>query len=405
MEATIQQAKIPAHVPPELVKHTKLFDRVTIYENPFETFIPQIHEQPRVFYTHNVFSGPTPGWVLRRGEDLRTVFSDTENFYKKGNTRFSKIIGESWDVIPTELDPPEHSGFRRALNPIFSPKNMAALEGRVRQRARFFIDKFKNQGGCEFISDFAIPFPVTIFLDLLGLPQSEMPQLLVWENQLLHGNDQEARISGVKAVKAYLLDVIEQRKKTPGDDLISQALKLEVDGRKWTPEEVFGHCFNLYIGGLDTVSANTGLHFHHLATHGQDQADLRADPTKAADAVEELLRAYAAVSINRICRNPFTLGEVTFMPGDYISLSTPFAGRDPDDFEAPNEIRLDRKPTHLALGYSLHRCLGQHLARRELWVAIQEFLTAIPAFRLQPGFTVPFYVGNVMHAEKLPLVW
>jgi cytochrome P450 len=405
MTQTVSMVNIPGHVPAEAVRDCRLFDRKTVYENPYETIIPAIHDGPSVFYTHQPFPGPVPGWVVRRNADLRAIYNDTENFYKQGNTRFAEMIGESWDAIPTELDPPRHTGFRNALNPIFSPRNMAALDGRVRERARHFIDKFRNDGGCNFVEQFAIPFPVTIFLDLLGLPQEEMAQYLVWEGHILHGTDQETRITSVRAVKTCLLEAIEQRRKNPTDDLISNALTLEVDGRKWTSEEVFGHCFNLYIGGLDTVTSNIGLHFHHLATHPEDQADLRAHPDKTIVAIEELLRAYAAVSTARICRNPYTLGGYTFMPGDYISMSTPLAGRDPEEYESPNEIRLDRKPTHVTLGYGIHRCLGQHLARRELQIAMQEFLSEIPTFGLKPGFKVPFYVGNIVHAEELQLVW
>lgn len=405
MDTQLDSFKLPAHVAPEHFGEFRLFDRKTVYENPYETIIPQIHEGPAVMYLRNASPGPTPGWLVRRAEDLRAIYADTEHFHKQGNTRFAQMIGESWDIIPTELDPPRHHGFRSALNPVFSPRNMAKLDGTVRERARFFISKFKDQGGCDFVKDFAVPFPVTIFLDLIGLPQSDMEQFLTWAGQLLHGENMQVRANSVRAVKALLMAEIEDREKNPREDLISNALTLEVDGRKWTKEEVFGHCFNLYLGGLDTVTSNIGLHFHHLATHPEQQEELRAKPERVVLAIEELLRAYAAVTTNRICSKPYKIGGVTMMPGDYVAMSTPVAGRDPEDFESPNEIRFDRKPAHLTLGYSLHRCLGQHLARRELQIAMQEFLATVPSFKIQDGFKVPFYIGNIIHVEKLPLVW
>ncbi|MBB4632000.1 cytochrome P450 [Sphingosinicella soli] len=282
---------------------------------------------------------------------------------------------------------------------------MAALDQRIRQRARLYIDKFKDRDGCEFVAEFAIPFPVTIFLDLLDFPQEEVGQFLTWEGQLLHGDDRDARTSAIRAVKAYLLDAISRRRKQPGDDLISKAMTLEVEGRKWTDTEILGHCFNLYIGGHYTITSNMGLHFRHLATTPSDQAILRANPKAIVVGIEELLRAYPAVSTTRLCTKPYTIGGATFMPGDYIGLSTVLAGRDPEDFDAPNEVRLDRKPTHLTLGFGPHRCLGQHLARRELQIATEECLAAIPEFRIKDGFRVPFFVGNIIHVEKLPLVW
>jgi len=395
----------PSHIDPAQVRHAELFDRKIVYENPYETIIPKIHEGPAVFYADNI-SFRQPGWVVRRNADLRKIYADAENFHKRGNTGFARLIGEDWDIIPTELDPPVHTGFRQALNPIFAPSKMMQLDGLVRERARFYIDKFKDKGSCEFVRDFAVNFPITIFLDLIGLSQERQPEFLDWENKILHGTDLDARINSVRAVKDLLLETIEDRRKNPGDDLISKALTLEVDGRKWTDKEVFGHAFNLYIGGLDTVTSNLSLHFYHLATHPGDQEVMRNNSfSQNVVAIEELLRAYAAVSTNRICSKPYELDGQTIMPGDFVIMSTPLAGRDPDAYDAPNEVRLDRKPTHVTLGHSIHRCLGQHLARRELQTAIEEFLKAIPNFRVEPGFRVPFFLGNVIHVPELPLTW
>jgi cytochrome P450 len=401
-------AKLPMSIESEARtgRHCALFDRRIVYENPYETIIPKIHEGPAVFYSDNIRVGPRPGWVVRRNADLRKIYSDAENFHKRGNTGFAQMIGENWDIIPTELDPPIHTGFRAALNPVFAASKMMELNALVRERARFFIDKFKDRGSCEFVSEFGINFPVSIFLDLVGLPQDRRPQFLAWENQLLHGTDHEARITSVRAVKDLLLETIEDRKRNPGEDLISKALKLEVNGRPWTDEEVFGHCFNLYLGGLDTVTSNLGLHFHHLATAPADQETMRNNTFQQnVVAIEELLRGYAAVTTHRICSKRYEIAGQTMLPGDFVSMSTPLAGRDPETYESPNEIRLGRRPTHVTLGHSIHRCLGQHLARRELQTAIEEFLKAIPRFRIEPGFKVPFFLGNVMHIPTLPLTW
>lgn len=395
----------PAHVDPASIRHIELFDRKIVYENPYETIIRKVHEGPAVFYADNI-SFRQPGWVVRRSADMKKIYADTEHFHKRGNTGFAKMIGESWDIIPTELDPPVHTGFRQALNPVFAPSRMLQLDAKVRERARFYIETFKDRGHCEFVSEFAVNFPITIFLDLIGLPQERQPEFLEWEGHILHGTDMQARIDSVRAVKDLLLETIEDRKKRPGDDLISQTLKLQVNGRPWADDEVFGHCFNLYIGGLDTVTSNMSLHFWHLATHPDDQAKMRSNSfAQNVVAIEELLRAYAAVSTNRICSKPYEIDGHTMMPGDFVIMSTPLAGRDPEAYDQPDEIRLDRRPTHVTLGHSLHRCLGQHLARRELQTAIEEMLKAIPPFRVEPDFQVPFFLGNVMHIPELRLTW
>jgi cytochrome P450 len=288
---------------------------------------------------------------------------------------------------------------------MFTPATVGAFEHKVRQRAQEYIATFRDCGHCDFFKEFAVPYPVSIFLDLLGLPIDRMAEFLEWEYALIHASEIDDRAAGVRAVKAYLLDAIEERRKRPTDDLISHALNLEVEGRKLTPIEVFGHCFNLYIGGLDTVSANCGLHFMHLATHQEDQAALRADPKLIPRAMMELLRAYAATSHQRICAQDVEIGGVLIKAGDRVVVSMSLAGRDPDMYDDPNTIRFDRNASNLTFGWGIHRCLGVYLAQRELLFAMEEMLSTVPQFRLEGGFNIPFRVGSVIQASSLPFVW
>jgi len=385
--------------------HCALFDRQVVYDNPHETIIPAIHAGPAVFYADNVTFNQ-PGWVVRRVEDLRKIYADTENYHKRGNTGFARMIGEDWDIIPTELDPPVHTAYRQSLNPLYAPSQMMKLDLKVRDRARELIATFKDRGECEFVKDFAVLFPITIFLEMIDLPVDRLAQFLEWENQLIRGTDHDVRVASVRAVKDLLMETIAQRRRNPGDDLISKTMTLEIDGRKWTDMEVFGHCFNLYLGGLDTVTANLSLQFRHLAENPADQQTMRENtPAQNVVAVEELLRAYAAVSTQRIVTRDHQLDGHTLRAGDVVVMSTPLAGRDPEAYENPQEIRLDRKAAHVTLGHSLHRCLGQHLARRELQTAIEEFVKAVPMFRVQEGYRVPWFTGNVIQINELPLRW
>jgi cytochrome P450 len=396
---------IPAHVPPELVHPYPLGRRRTIYENPYETIIPELHKAPAIFMAPDAYLSVSPAWIFRRAEDIKKVFNDTESFIKKGNTNFAQMIGEEWDVIPTELDPPRHTAVRKALNPMFTPATVGAFEHKVRQRAQEYIAAFKDRGHCDFFKEFAVPYPVSIFLDLLGLPVDRMAEFLEWEYALIHASEIDDRAAGVRAVKAYLMEAIEERRKRPTDDLISHAMNLEVNGEKLSPIEVFGHCFNLYIGGLDTVSANCGLHFMHLATHQEDQAKLRAEPKLIPKAMMELLRAYSATSHQRICAKDVVIGGVQIKAGDRVVVSMSLAGRDPDMYDEPNEIRFDRNASNLTFGWGIHRCLGVYLAQRELLFAMEEMLSTVPQFRLEEGFVIPFRVGSVIQASSLPLEW
>jgi cytochrome P450 len=397
--------EIPAHVPPELVLDYPLASRRLIYENPYETIIPKLHEGPPVFMAPNAYLSYAPGWVIRRARDVRMVFDDNEHFIKKGNTNYAALIGEEWDVIPTELDPPRHTAVRRVLNPLFTPSKVAKLEVKVRECAREHIAKFKDRGHCDFAKEFAVPYPVSIFLDLLGLPHDRMAQFLAWEHSLMHAPGLEERAAGVHAVKAYLMQAIEERRKHPTDDLISNALRLVVDGQPLSPIEVFGHCFNLYLGGLDTVTASLSLHFMHLASHVDQQNQLRETPALIPEAMNELLRAYSATSHQRIVAKDVEIAGVTVKVGDKVLLSNPLANRDPERYDHPNEVRFDRGVQNLTFGSGIHSCLGRHLARREVQVALEEVLTALPEFRLDPDKKLPFRIGSVIHAAEVPIIW
>jgi len=394
----------PSHVDPAGVQHCALFDRVISYENPYETIIPEIHKGPAAFYADNIMF-EQPGWVVRRHADIRRVFADWEHFTPRGMSGFPDLIGEEWDTI-NEIDPPLHTAIRSQVNPFFSPSKMMALEGQVRARARQLIDKFKDRGECEYLRDFSINFPISVFLDLYGLPQERMAEFYDLEQRLINGTSVEMRATALREIRAVLLETIEERRRNPGDDLISQSLKVEVNGRKWNDSELFGFVFTLYMAGLDTVTSNMGMHIHHLATHADHQQTMRTNGYEDnVVAIEELMRAYAVVSISRFCAKETEIAGMKIMPGDAIICSTPLASRDPEAYDDPQKVRLDRRANHLTLGHSDHRCLGRHLARRELQIAHDEFVKAIPQFRVEPGYQVPFFLSNMMHIEELPLTW
>ncbi len=404
--ATALNRTIPDHVPADLIRTLPLFARKTVYENPQETLIPQMHaELPAISYVTNIFPGDQPGWMLKHAEDVQVMLRDADNYSKKGMGKFAQSIGDDWLIIPTEADPPVHTEYRKVLNGQFSPQKMFAMKDQVRERARTLIATFKDRGECDFIGEFSEKYPIYIVLDLLGLPQDRMAEFLKWEHDILHTNDWETRANAVRNVRDYLLEEIEARRQTPRDDYITKVLSFETFGRPWTRDEVLGHCFNLYIGGLDTVTSMLGNMFNFLAANPAHQNSLRDNPSQTVLAVEEFLRAFAPVTVFRIATREHQIHGQTIMPGDYVSVSTPLIGRDPTFYENPQDIRFDRKAAHMSLGSGIHKCLGMHLARLEMQIAVEEFLAAIPQFRVKDGFKVPYYVGNILHVQGLELQW
>jgi cytochrome P450 len=396
---------LPAHVPPELATEFPLLPGLLTEENPFERIVPEACNGPRASYATNIYPGYQPAWLFRRLADLRSVYMDNDHFTTRGFSPFAMSIGESWGVLPVELDPPEHTNFRRGVMPAFSPAAMKKMDDEIRRRARGLVDAFKDSGKCDFVAEFSSPYPVAIILDMMNLPQSRMAEFLEWEHKLLHSADIAVIGEGARSVTQYLRAIIEERKESPGDDLISLSIHARVDGRKMTDDELLGYAFNLFVGGLDTVTANLSNHFRHLATHPEHQAYLRQNPEAIPAAVEELMRAYAAVVTYRICTHEVEVAGVTVKPGDKVAMYTTIAARDAEAFDNPHEVRLDRKPGHVSFGAGAHLCLGVHLARRELRIAYEEMLSGLPEFSLQPGVPISSMAGGVIQPLNLPLVW
>lgn len=398
---------LPPHVPADKAVRLPYFAREVVKCCPQETLIPEMHRTlGPITYVTNIFPGDKPGWLLTGYDDTMTMLRDAENFTKNGMGQWSQSIGENWLVVPTEVDPPMHTFYRKALNPNFSPQKMAAMKEDLRRRATDLIAKFKDRKECDFINEFSERYPIYIVLDLLGLPQERMAEFLSWEKAMLHSNDWEERSGGVRNAVNYLKAEIAERRRAPRDDYMSKIFEFEAeDGRKWNDEEVLGHCFNLFLGGLDTVTTMLGNIFAHLARYPEQQRELRENPDRIVLAVEEFLRVYGPVTAFRIAAREIEIHGQKIMPGDYVSVSTPIVNQDPKLHDNPSQVRFDRKAAHVALGGGIHKCLGMHLARLELQTALEEILKAIPQFRLKDGFELGYFVGNITFVPKLELQW
>jgi cytochrome P450 len=396
---------VPAHVPAELVIPFDFHSNPLFKTDPFEAVRWQQETAPRVFYspTHYLLPGC---WIFTKAEDIRHVLQSPEIFSSRGQVGFSSLIGENWDLVPLELDPPHHAPLRSLLNPLFSPKEVAKMDAGVREAASRLIAKIEGGKECEFVSTFAQPFPVSVFLQLLGLPLEEMPMFLEWEAGLLKSFSAETRIKSIRSIVDYLRGAIQQRRENPGTDLISFSVQAEIDGRKLTEDEIIGICFLLFIGGLDTVASSLGFHFHYLATHPELQAKLRADRSLIPAAVEEFLRLYSIVISHRRVTQDTEIGGVLLKAGDWVSVPTFNASRDPAEFSNPNGFDLDRAANrHVAFSYGPHRCIGSHLARREFVVAYNEILDRIPPFRIKEGTEVRTNGGAVFGIDEMHLAW
>jgi len=404
MQIEFPEPTIPDHVPPSLVRPFPYVFGMTTPEDPFGDWAAAVHEGPDIFYAPHAYPGGSPAWVVRRAEDLRKIYLDTDTFSSKDFSPFSKLAGDTWINTPVEIDPPEHAKYRAFINPLFTPKAMAKLDEKIRSYAAEYVESFREKGSCEFMEEFAFEFPIKVFLELMDFPLSNTKQFLEWEYGLLHEMDMWKIAEATRNVVGFLREQIEDRRKNPRDDIISYALGVEIDGRKLTEDELVGFSFNLFIGGLDTVSTNMGHQFLHLARNPQDQKLLKENPKLIPNAIDEMMRAYAAVTTFRTCTKETEFGGVKMMPGDKVMMSTTLAGRDPEEFPNPEQVSFDRKPRLLSWGFGPHMCVGMHLAKREMRIAIEEFVNRIPEFSVKPDHQVEYHLGMIQPVT-LPLVW
>jgi cytochrome P450 len=393
-----------SHVPADLIRPYPFILGAKTKVRP-HSFIQAIHDNPGVFWAQRAANGIEGAWIPRTVDILHQIYNDNVNFLSRGSAPFAQMIGETWYSVPSEADPPEHAILRGMVNPVFTPKKMAALEEKIRLYAREYILGFKDKGGCEFMKDFAFEFPIKVFLELMGLPLDGVSQFMQWEHKLLHEPDINEVMAATRAVVAYLREEIEARRKSPREDLITFGVDIDKNGRKLSDDELLGFCFNLFIGGLDTVSTNMAWQFLHLAENPEDQATLRAKPDMIPAAIDEMMRVYAAVATVRECVNETQVNGVTMMPGDKVLLPTYLAGHDPEAYPDPETVIIDRAPRHVSFGYGPHLCIGIHLARREMRIALEEFLREIPEFRLSADADITFYLAAIVQPIDLPLEW
>jgi cytochrome P450 len=347
-------------------------------------------------------------WVLTRYEEILEAYQNPELF---SNTAITVMFPDPpFRWIPEMLDPPEHTTWRRLLRPLFTPARAQAMAGRIRRHCVELIDDIAKQGSCDFVTDFARKYPTTIFLELMGLPPARLDQFLGWANGILHQpaspTMSETRREAMGQVAACFAELIAERRREPRDDIITAALSFRIDDKPVSDEDLLSLCVLLFLAGLDTVTAALSYAFWHLARHPADRARIAGDPAVIPSAAEELLRAYAFVRPARKVMRDTDFHGCPMKAGDMVMLPISAATRDPRAFPNPDVVDFDRHPNnHIAFGAGPHRCLGSHLARQELHIAMAEWHARIPDYRIPDDAPVIEHADQVLGLDTLPLTW
>lgn len=350
--------------------------------------------------------------VLSRLADIEMALKHTELF---SSNMDAVDLGTIRPLIPLQVDPPEHAKYRRVLDPLFTPREMARREPGVTALVNEMIDGFAHRGECDFHAEFAVPLPCTVFLQLLGLPLEDLDKFLEWKDGVIRpegdsGYDRRHESSAPVAhqIYDYFERAIDDHIASSRDDVLSAMIAANVasEGRPLSREELLDICFLFLIAGLDTVTDSLDCFFVYLARHPEHRRQLVEQPDILPHAVEELLRWETPVpGVARVAMQDVELSGCPIHKGDRVSPLLGAANTDPAEFPDPELVDFQRSPNrHRAFGGGPHRCLGSHLARMELRVALREFHRRIPEYEIKPG-TQLTYTAALRSVEALPLMF
>lgn len=380
--------------------------------------VPDDHMQERVAELAAkgpvVFSPAYGGhWVVTHYNEIHQVLTDTDTFSSYPNNLVTPA--DFGKFIPLELDPPDHTAYRQVLQPLFSPQRMKRLSDDIRTVVNELIDKFAARGQAEFVSEFAHELPARVFLALMDWPLEDADMFSEATDVVLFGKpggtDEEsdqARLEAGLKVATYFQSIIEDRRANPGDDATSTLINTEVnlpDGaRRLNDQELILMFYLLMMGGLHTVQGSLAWSIFYFANNPKARDEIIADPDAIPAAVEEILRIEAAIVPGRRATRDVELGGVHIAKDDQLILMLCGANRDPGQFPDPAVFDIERTPNrHLSFGAGPHRCLGSHLGRVELKIAIEELHRRIPDYQLVESDPPVFHSTQVRGCKRMPI--
>ena len=350
------------------------------------------------------------GWLPTRYEDVAAIAYDTEHFSSRAiimsNFRPPHELAPIGGSPPISSDPPFHHDARKLLLPAFTKTAVGKQEAATRAFCHSLIDAFDAQDVVDAARDYAQHIPMRVIADMLGFPPEDGPQFRQFVENTLEGVNlpPDERIARMTSLFDYLLAQVHDHLDRPREDLTTYLINAELYGQKLQPSHVVGTMALLLIAGIDTTWSAIGASLWHLAQAPADRGRLVADPDLLPTAMEEFLRAFAPVTMARLVKDDTHWRGSDMKADDWILLSFPAANRDPAQFDRAGEVVIDREVNrHAAFGLGIHRCVGSHLARMELRVALEVWLERIGDFSLADPAAVTWSAGQIRGPRTLPL--
>lgn len=395
--ATAVSTGLPAHVPPALVYDFYLFGDEKLKADPYARAREVLNQAPPVFW-----SPRGNCWFVTRYDALVDAFKDTETF---SNVLMPNLPDDYvYSPYPLSTDPPRHKHYSDPLKAVFSARRVASMEATMRELAIELIEGVADKGQCDFIAAIAEPYPIYIFLGILGVERDRFAEFRKVAVEYLGEPDRQIRMAKMQEADGLMTEYIEERRKRPTGDLISHLWSLDIAGQPISLVDMRRYGMMLFTAGLDSVTNGMGHITHYMAQHRAFQDALRRHPGELGAGIEELLRLHGVTTPpRRVARDTLFYGA-PMKQNDFVQLYVTAGNFTASVFADPVDVKLQRDTTHLTFGYGIHRCIGAHLARVEMQTFFDEWLKRIPAFSVGPGSAL-YETGHILRMASLPLTW
>jgi cytochrome P450 len=395
------EKSIPSHV-----SEASVYD-FDIYNDPI--FGDEVHDSLTALYKNapDVFWTPRNGghWVITRQAPITEIVLDPEHFSVR-EMQIPRVPNPPL-FIPLSLDPPDSIPYRQALMPKFSPKAISVLNEKIRDWAKKFVHEVADKGECDFTTDIAEPFPVSIFMELMGMDLSrlrEFRDLSDWFFSVQ--NDPEQLQASVGRIMEVMTGYIEEKKSQPDDGLISHLLNVNIAGRPIELPELQNMCLLLFAAGIHTVTNVSSFAYWNLSKSPELQKQLVDHPELITDFAEEAIRLYGVVNAPRIVRKDCEKLGVKFKKDEMVLCMLPLAGRDENVNADGNKFKLERKGReYVTFSKGPHLCVGHVLARTEIKILTEEWLKHVPSFSLKKGSIQDYHTSTTYALHHVPLTW
>jgi cytochrome P450 len=368
-------------------------EETVVFDHSDPAMIPVLHETYRDLRDRcPVPHGEKFGgfWALTRYDDVQKAARDAKTFTTTQGITIPSLHGRI-PMIPAGVDPPEHTKYRRVLQPFFMPVAMPSYEGPLRAVARASLAKVASNGEADLVQVLGRTVPPVAITSMFGLPLTDAERFMDWTERLMatgFAGDLGGNEAVTEELEDYLEDACLERRGRDDGSILAAIANATVDDRPLTSDEVRGMTHLLAVAGHETTVNAIGTMLYHVATQPGLKRQLLDDPASIPAMVEEALRYDSAVmSMSRTVVTETEIGGQTMEPGDKVLLAYISANRDDRHFDRPDEFVVPRESnTHLAFGSGVHKCIGEHLARLEMRIVTEEVLRAMPDFEIAPGY-------------------